>query len=163
MEILKALVQGLHQFSLKKTGDVVFGISEKLIHNYLLPRECPRVTFYAGNTTTEADRKKHLGLTTAAFVMVVETNWLSEIMNTVLYCYKFPANTFELLDEEAGYYISYETIIPKSKRRINNVLQELLARNIELWFAPSITELAESIKNSTLKFSLIRMRNAKAG
>lgn len=34
------------------TGNVVFAISESLLHNYLLPRDCPRVTYYASETTT---------------------------------------------------------------------------------------------------------------
>ena len=40
--------------------EVVFAVSETLLHNYLLPRDCPRVTYCAGQTTTEEDKKNFL-------------------------------------------------------------------------------------------------------
>jgi len=42
-------------------GNVVFAISEKLLHNYLFPRECPRVAFYAGDKTSQLIRTNFLG------------------------------------------------------------------------------------------------------
>ena len=37
------------------TGLVVWAIEERRLCNYLVPRECPRVTYYAGADTTAAD------------------------------------------------------------------------------------------------------------
>src|SRR5438105_6770579 len=88
-------------------GKVVFAISDTMLHNYLLPRNCPRVTFYAGPETSEADKSKFLGTTTAEYVICVESGWLTEIQRTTLYRYEFLPNTFALFDECAGYYISY--------------------------------------------------------
>jgi hypothetical protein len=42
------------------TGDVVFAISDELLHNYLLPRDCPRVTWYPSDTTTETDKERFM-------------------------------------------------------------------------------------------------------
>src|SRR5882724_8593623 len=82
--------------------DVVFAICSKLLHNYLLPRNCPRVTYYAGPGTSEADKKKFFGLSTAEYIIAVESKWLLPIQRTTLYCYKFRDDTFSLLDECAG-------------------------------------------------------------
>jgi len=142
------------------TGDVVFAIDPVLLHNYLLPRDCPRVTFYKGAQSTQEDITRFMGETAADFVMAVESGWLPVIERTTLYCYELPADTFTLLDECAGYYISYQAVMPLSVRPVNNILEELLTRNIELRFMPSLWKLAEAIKQSTLYFSIIRMRNA---
>ncbi|TFF36866.1 hypothetical protein E2R66_13945 [Mucilaginibacter psychrotolerans] len=51
------------------TGDVVFAISDKLLLNYLLPRNCQPVTFYAGEQTTQADRCRFIGPSKATLVI----------------------------------------------------------------------------------------------
>lgn len=53
-------------------GDVVFAINDRLLHNYLLPRDCPRVTYFATPETTEADKEKFIGNTAADYIIVVE-------------------------------------------------------------------------------------------
>ncbi len=141
-------------------GHVVFAVSEKLLHNYLLPRECPRVTYYTGEQTTEEDHVLWFGTTKAEFVVVVENAWCSRIAEAKLYCYELPNESFELLDECAGYYISYETIEPLSVTEVPNIMERLLGENIELRFTPSLHTVVKTVVASTLNFSLIRMRNA---
>lgn len=141
-------------------GDVVFAISEELMHNYLLPRDCPRVTYYVSAQTTKTDRDNYFKHSAADFVVVVEAGWYKKIINTTLYCYSFLPDTFILLDECAGYYISYESIKPIEVKVVTDLISELLKRNIELRFTPSLTALADAVSKSTLGFSLIRMRNA---
>jgi hypothetical protein len=67
------------------TGDVVFAISEQLLHNYLLPRDCPRVTFYAAAETTEEDKNTFLNCTAADYIIAVESGWYRQIADTKLY------------------------------------------------------------------------------
>jgi len=140
--------------------NVVFAITEKLLHNYLLPRNCPRVSFYKGEGTSAKDIDRFFAHTSAEFVMAVENAWLQKIAATTIYCYELPAETFTLLDECAGYYVSRKAIVPVSVRPVTNILDELLYRNIELRLVPSLWPLADAVKASTLQFSLIRMRNA---
>ncbi len=141
-------------------GDVVFAISKRLMHNYLLPRDCPRVTFYAGAESLPRDKDRLMGQTSADFVMAVESKWYPAIVGTTLYCYEFPAAGFILLDEAAGYYISYEETVPVSVSEIRDIPGELLQRNIELRFMPDLLKLADAVKQSSLAYSLIRMRKA---
>ena len=142
------------------TGDVVFAISDRLLHNYLLPRECPRVTYYASSDTSAADKAKFRGSSNAAYIITVESAWYQRIADTTLYCYEFPTDNFTLLDECAGYYVSYFPLKPISEQVISNPIAEILKRNIELRFTPNLKSLAAAVAKSTLNFSLIRMRNA---
>ncbi|AYL93907.1 DUF6886 family protein [Mucilaginibacter celer] len=143
------------------TGDVVFAISEELLHNYLLPRDCPRVTFYAGPNTTDIDRQIFMGNTSANHVVTVESEWYERIKQTTLYCYEFATDDFILIDECVGYYVSYKSEIPIAAAVIDDIMSALLSRNIELRFTPSLIRIADIVKKSSLQFSLIRMRNAK--
>jgi hypothetical protein len=141
-------------------GDVVFGISEKLLHNYLLPRDCPRVTFYASDKTSPTDKEKFLPAATD-YVIAVEAKWFPAIQQTTLFCYEFDGETFSLIDECAGYYVSYKEVKPLSVKRIDNILDELFRRNdIELRILPELWSIADKVSKSSLNFSLIRMRNA---
>jgi len=145
------------------TKDVFFGIEEKLLHNYLLPRDCPRVTFYAGENTSSEDRKLFLHTASAAYIVITEAGWLPVIEQTTLYCYEFDAAPFTLLDECAGYYVAYTEVKPVGIRRIDNILQQLTSLpHVELRIVPNLWAVAERVKASTLQFSLIRMRNAKS-
>ncbi len=142
-------------------GDVVFAISDSLLHNYLLPRDCPRVTYYLNAETTAADKGKFKGESNADYIIAVESGWYQRIKETTLYCYEFPVDTFTMIDECAGYFISYEPVVPLSVNPVDDTLAELLSRNVELRFTPSLIKLAESVGRSSLSFSMIRMRNAK--
>ncbi|WCT11610.1 DUF6886 family protein [Mucilaginibacter jinjuensis] len=142
------------------TRDVVFAITGELLHNYLLPRDCPRVTFYAGKNTSSADKERFLSSSDANYIIAVEQKWLPAIQHIKLYCYEFPAETFSLLDECAGYYVSYQQVIPTTVKLIDNTLDELFKRNIELRLLPNLHHLANEVAKSTLNFSIIRLRNA---
>jgi len=142
------------------TGDVVFAIDGKLLHNYLLPRDCPRVTYYATPATTDADKGKFIGFSNADHIITVESGWYQRLKETTLYCYEFPADSFILIDECAGYYVSYQPVIPLSVTPVDDIISELLSRNIELRFTPSLIRLADAVSASSLNFSNIRMRNA---
>lgn len=142
------------------SGDVVFAITGELLHNYLLPRDCPRVTFYAGANTSPADKERFSGLSDAKYVIAVEQKWLPAIQHSKLYCYEFPADTFSLLDACAGYYVSYQQVNPIAVKLIDNALDELFKRNIELRLLPNLHHLANEVAKSSLNFSIIRLRNA---
>ncbi len=145
------------QFYKNITGDVVFAITGELLHNYLLPRDCPRVTFYAKSHSSASDIKKFIG--NSKFVVTVEEGWLEKIKQTTLHIYELSTKSFILLDEGAGYYISYEAVKPLSVKIVNEILSELARRDVELRILPSLKELADEVSKSTLQFSIIRTRN----
>lgn len=141
-------------------GDVVFAIEDRLLHNYLLPRHCPRVTYYAGANTNDADKEAFFGESDAAYVINIEPAWYETVKNITLYCYEFLPDDFFLLDDNAGYYISYQTVKPIAVKTITDCMTAMRKRNVELRFVPDLTTLANAVRQSTLHFSLIRMRNA---
>jgi hypothetical protein len=119
------------------------------------------VTSYANADTTPQDRDRFL-CGSATHVVAIETAWFHRVNTTILYSYEFPAGSFTLLDENAGYHISCEPVIPIAVRRIDNIFDELLSfDHIELRILPELWTLGNAVIASTLSYSLIRMRNAK--
>lgn len=137
--------------------DVVFAISDRLLHNYLLPRNCPRVTYYKGIHTSQEDLNKFFDKSSADYIINVEEAWKEKIQNVSLYKYEFAQDNFTLLDETAEYYISSESEVPINVTEITDVTAEIVKRNAELRFLPEIKSIASEIVNSSLKFSIIRM------
>lgn len=137
---------------------VVWAIDEDHLRNYIVPRDCPRVTYYAGSETTAADVERFLGSSPA--VVALESGWLKKARTCRLYNYHLPSESFESLDECAGYFVSRVAVVPMTVEIFDDPLEELLKRGVELRFVPSLWPLRDAVVRSTLQFSLIRMRNA---
>jgi hypothetical protein len=141
-------------------GSVVWAVDEEHLHNYLLPRDCPRVTYYALPESDPADVERLLGQTSARFVVAVESLWLSRIQSARLYLYELPPATFVPLDPGAGYHVSLEPVNPSGVVEVPDALAALLERDVELRVMPSLWRLRDLVVASSLQFSCIRMRNA---
>lgn len=137
---------------------VVWAIDADRLHNYLVPRDCPRVTFYAGSETSAADVERFLGSSPA--VVAVESGWFERVRSCRLYCYHLPPETFECIDECASYFVSRVAVVPARIEVVDDPIAELLKRGIELRFVPDLWTLRDAVVASTLQFSIIRMRNA---
>lgn len=111
---------GISRFQPRPSGytdaPVVWAIDDERLRNYLLRRDCPWVTFYAGPHTTAADRERFLRATRA--VLAIEERWLERVRRCVLFCYHLPAGTFVLHDRTAGYSISRVPVVPVRADRI---------------------------------------------
>src|SRR5262249_53206432 len=105
-------------------GPVVWAVDEDRLRNYLLPRDCPRVTYYAGPETTPADVERFLGSSPA--VVAVESGWLERLRSCRLYCYHLPPETFVCIDEWAGYFVSRVPVVPMSVEVIDDLPAALL-------------------------------------
>lgn len=138
---------------------VVWAIAENKLANYLLPRNCPRVAYCVGDKTSIADRRHFLSFSSQA--IAIEALWYEQAIDTTLYLYEMPAHTFNLFDSVAGYYVSYAVVFPEAKHIIDNPIQAILAKNIELRLLPCLWQLHDAVVNSTLEFSSIRMKNAQ--
>lgn len=126
-------------------GEVVWAVDEPHLPNYLLPRDCPRVTF--------ADRGWR--------VVAVESAWLPRIQATTLYVYEFPTAGFALADAAAGYHVARRAVEPLGCTRVDDLVAELLRRDVELRLVPDLWPLRDEIAASTREFSIIRFRNAR--
>jgi hypothetical protein len=140
-------------------GDgLVWAIDADRLRNYLVPRDCPRVTYYANQDTSRDDVERFLGSSTA--VMAVEHAWSERLRSARLYCYQLPLDTFECSDACAGYFVNRAPVTPIDVRVIDDCLGELLARGVEVRLLPNLWPLHDVVVVSTLQFSIIRMRNA---
>jgi hypothetical protein len=140
--------------------DVVWAVESRRAHPYLFPRDCPRVTFYAGPATTSEDIGRFLSLGGAANVAAIEAAWRARLRQTRLYRYELPAESFELQDECAGYWLSRVAVEPLCVDVIDDLPAALTATDVELRIVPSLWPLYEAVVASTLQFSIIRWRNA---
>jgi hypothetical protein len=137
---------------------VVWAIEGRRLYNYLVPRECPRVTYYAGADATAADVERFLGSSPA--VVAIESGWLERVRSTRLYCYHMPQEASECLDAGAGYFVSRTPVVPSRIEVFDDPLAELLGHGVQLRMTPNLWPLRDAIVASSLQFSLIRMRNA---
>lgn len=145
----------------KITDNAVFAVSDIMLHNYLLPRECPRVTYFAKAGSLQSDIENFIGCSKNKYIINIEESWLEKVKHAVLYLYELPIESFTLLDKGAGYYVSYKAAKPRKILKVVDLLDELEKRDVELRVLSTIKELAIEVSKSTLHFSNIRMRNAQ--
>jgi hypothetical protein len=141
-------------------GTAVWAIDEEHLPNYLLPRECPRVAYAVGPDTTEEDAASFFDNTDAQRIVVVEQAWLPRILAAMLYIYELPPASFALADTIAGYYVSHTAVATIAAHVVTDALGEMARRNAELRFVPDLKPIRENVRNSSLDYSFIRMRNA---
>ena len=142
-------------------GNAVWAIDEDHLANYLLPRDCPRLVFFKNNNSTKADIEKFSGNSSADRIIAVESFWGSQIFEQNLFQYEFDDSQFSCIDESAGYFISRDTVNPIKATCISNGLLRILSTNTEFRIMPSLWKLREDVINSSLGYSIIRMRNAQ--
>ena len=138
----------------------VWAIDEWHAPHYYFPRECPCGAFWPSSETTRDDLNRFFGHTPVNRIIAIETSWLKRIRVTELYSYTLPAETFECLDANAGYYVSREAVTPFSVEPVGDLLDRLVETNIELRITPSLWKLYDDIISSSVSFSIIRMSNA---
>jgi hypothetical protein len=139
--------------------NVVWAIDAEHLRNYLVPRDCPRVTYYAGPETADADVKRFLVNVWA--VVAIENSWFKRLSSCRLFCYHFRPDNFECIDECAGYFVSDRPVVPEAVEVFDDVIAELVKRGVELRLVPNLWPLHDEVVSSTLQFSAIRMRNAQ--
>ena len=141
--------------------ELVWAVDDEHLVNYLLPRDCPRVCFRAGVSTTEVDRVRLLGASSGPIV-AIEAAWLERASSSRLWVYQLPAESFECEDRNAGYFVSRVAVNPVARRTVDAPLVALVKAGAELRVLASLRGLAAEVARSTLSFSCIRMRNAMA-
>jgi hypothetical protein len=117
------------------------------------------VTYYAGPDTALVDIERFLGSSQA--VIAVEREWFERLRTCRLYCYQLSPETFDCVDECAGYFVSHAPVVPARVDVIDDAVAELARRNVELQTVPNLWPLRDAVVASSLQFSIIRMRNAR--
>lgn len=142
-----------------KSKGLVWSLTEEHLPQFLTPRDCPRVTYRISEKTTQYDIEKFF-CSSARYCIAIEHGWYERMADTTLYVYEFnPANFY--FDEQAGFYVSDQTETPIAVTRYDDLFEELFKRNIEIRMINNLWAFADSVKNSTLQFSICRMINAQ--
>ena len=139
-------------------GPVVWAIDALKLPNYLVPRDCPRVTFGASAATTVEDRQR-FGVGDGR-VVVIEAGWLQRVCECSLNIYQLPTSGFRMFDEIAGYWLSTNSITPHGVFTLTDLPNAIVERGGELRVVHRLWPLRDAVAKSTLAFSMIRMRNA---
>lgn len=141
-------------------GLAVWAIDEEHLPSYLLPRDCPRVTYACDATATAADRNFFFGPSRADRIIAIEPAWLEPATNTPIFLYAMRTRHFQLVDNHAGHFVSREAVRPIAVTKIENPLAELLKRDVEVRLVRDLLALHEAVAHSTLSYSSTKLRNA---
>jgi Family of unknown function (DUF6886) len=144
---------------LRVSDDAVWAIDEPHLPNYLVPRDCPRVTYVCDARTSTVDRQHFFGPSRARRIIAIEPRWLERAMTEPIFVYEMPPATFECIDAHAGHHISRHAVSPLGVRRIGNPIAEMLEHDVELRVVQDLLALHEAVAGSTLSFSSTRLRN----
>ena len=140
---------------------LVWAIDEARLPNFLTPRDCPRIAYYSDKSTAQADRERFFSSSSVSHAIVIEKSWFHIMQATTLYLYEFDPDDFVLQDDIAGYYVAKTTQFPKNRFVISNLFDELMNRNTEIRITDNLWDIADAVQQSSLSWSLCRMRNAK--
>ena len=108
------------------TEALVWALEPAKSYLYLFPRDCPRVTFFVAEHTSDEDRERFFGHTDATRVVAIESDWLERLRGTTLYRYTLPPDGFELMDDDAGYWVSRRTVEPLGVDPVGDLMAALL-------------------------------------
>jgi|SRR5947207_2756839 len=146
----------------RDTQPFVWALDFDQAPSYWFPRDCPRVLTWASAKTTTVDHERFLGAFSR--VHAIEYAWLDKPLSTVLYAYRFDKSEFMPYGTpEPHAYVSRATIRPlSSPQRVGSLLEAHAAAGIELRLLPNLWPYWTQVMRSTLGFSGIRLRNARA-
>jgi hypothetical protein len=138
---------------------LVWAIDDEHVPAYWFPRECPRGTFWAIDSTTGEDVERFLCGERRARVHAIEWGWLAAVRAARVFAYRLPSETFEPYGRAAGYWVSREPVGPAERVELGDLLDRHAGAGIELRIVPRLAPLWERVTASTLEFSGIRLRN----
>ena len=145
---------------LDKSRGLVWAIDDGHLPNFLTPRDCPRVTYHAGEGTTQEDIERFFS-STHRHCVAIEHAWFERMRDTALYIYEFDPANFILQDECAGYYVSEQIEVPIVKTQIDDLFGELFKRGVELRLVNNLWPLRDAVMQSSLQFSICDFANAQ--
>jgi hypothetical protein len=140
-------------------GPLVWAIDAPHSMLYLFPRDCPRILLWPKPDSTDEDRRKWMGETSARAVAFVEAAWLERLKAATVHRYDLAAETFEDIGD-AGMWVSRKAVQPSAVDALTGLDRHLAEADVELRVLETLTPL-RSVWDSTLHASGIRLRNAQ--
>jgi hypothetical protein len=138
---------------------LVWAIDEAHVPAYWFPRDLPRGTFWAVESTSDADVERFLAGDRSRRVHAIEPSWLDALRDARMYGYRLPPASFEPYPRAAGYWVSREPVEPLECVELGDLIARHAGAGIELRLVAKLWPLWEQVIASTLAFSGIRLRN----
>jgi hypothetical protein len=138
----------------------VWAIDTRHLPMYWFPRDCPRGTFWATPETTAEDTEELLG--GASRVHAVEDAWVDRIRAARVVAYRLPEESFAPDPEVGGYWLSSMPVEPLELVELGDLLSRHVEAGIELRIMENLWPLWDRVVASTVGFSGMRLRNARA-
>jgi hypothetical protein len=138
---------------------LVWAIDREHLPAYWFPRNCPRATFWAVETTSDGDVERYLTGDRSRRVHAIQSDWLDAFRAARVFAYRLPGATFEPYGRAAGYWVSREPVEPLEVQELDDLLGTHAAAGVELRIVPDLAVLWQRVIASTLEFSGIRLRN----
>jgi hypothetical protein len=138
---------------------LVWAVDDEHVPAYWFPRDLPRGTFWATDSTTDADVERFLTGDRARRVHAIESSWLERLRAARVFAYRLPNAPFEPYPRAAGYWVSREAVEPLECFALGDLLARHADAGIELRLVPQLGPLWERVIASSLEFSGIRLRN----
>ena len=137
----------------------VWAVDAEQAPAYWFPRNCPRVLAWAGPETTAADRRFLFDHR----VHAIEYGWLPALQATRLYAYRFDAPPFRPFGSPQAHAMVATTVVTPlaAAEPVGDLLALHGDAGIQLRLVPNLWPVMNEIAASTLRFSGIRLRNAK--
>lgn len=139
---------------------LVWAIDTRHLPLYWFPRDCPRGTWWADETTTAEDADRLLA--GASRVHALQADWLGFMRSAHVVAYRLPEETFVEDADVGGYWTSREAVEPLEMVELGDLLQLHAAAGIELRIVPDLWALWQRVIASTAQFSGMRLRNLGA-
>jgi hypothetical protein len=136
---------------------LVWAIDTRHLPLYWFPRDCPRGTFWADESTTPQDAERLL--LGSSRVHAIQSDWLDAMRSARLVAYRLPAETFEPYAEAGGYWTTSELVEPLELMELGDLLVLHVEADIELRIVPDLGALWQRVIASTIQFSGMRLRN----
>lgn len=136
---------------------VVWAIGDERLHNYLLPRDCPRVTFFAGPRTSPTTRNDG----SATREPSSRSNRRGSIAPAARDCSATRCRPRRSRSSPARppIFIAANRSCRRALRS-STTAAAIVARGVEFRPVESLWPLHDAVASSTLSYSIIRMRNA---
>jgi len=138
---------------------LVWAIDDEHVPAYWFPRDCPRGTFWAVDSTSDDDVERFLTGDRARRVHAIQADWLERLRSARIYAYRLPDEPFERYERAAGYWVAREAVEPTRVEELGDLLARHAEAGIELRVVPQLLPLWERVIASTLEFSGIRLAN----
>src|SRR4029077_15471608 len=85
---------------------LVWAIDSEHVPAYWFPRDLPRGTFWAVDSTRDEDVERFLTGARTRRVHAIESSWLPMLRDAHVFAYRLPPASFERYERAAGYWVS---------------------------------------------------------